>query len=189
METETSKRYYDFLNLFEREEIAARCVQVAGELKGILLSTGKVFLGAGHTRKVYSYGTEHVLKIPLASSPESVYGTVKANLIEYLISKRIGSPFVPCEMYFFKGFPVLVAEKVLPVYGPCDSPKDSEIPELLRGQLWDGYQIGLDRNENVVCYDCGCEDSFLDNFPRDMRDFTEDEYRKLMSFSPSLIVD
>ncbi len=185
MESVVSYRFFSFLELFSKEEIAKRCSTVYVELKERLKDNGNVRLGAGHTRIVFSYGTEHVIKIPMAYDPDNVRRTVQANLIEYLISKRVKTHFVPCEMYFYKGLPVLISEKILPVYGPMDAPKQSEIPEILR-DLWDGWQIGLDKNENVVCYDCGCEEEFLDKFPKSMRDFTEEEYRNLMSFSPSL---
>src|SRR5689334_1284751 len=80
--------------------------------------TGENFLGAGHTRKVYSLNEEKVIKIPLLKGDAIEY-CLNANLVEYLIYKRFNHTglFVPCQLYFFKGLiPVLIADKILPVY-------------------------------------------------------------------------
>jgi len=187
MDSTISSRYYTFLDLFEKEEFVKECIESYKELS-IKLNNSSNRLGAGHTRKVYSLNSDYVVKVPFAHEVDRVRLSVAANLTEYLITKRIKSHFVPCEMYFYKGLPVLVAEKIVPVYGPNDSVKHSELPEILHN-LWDGFQVGLDKNENVVCYDSGCEDGFLENFPKDMQDFTEEEFSKLMSFSPSFILE
>jgi hypothetical protein len=161
------------------------------DLRNFLKHNKFTMLGAGSTRTVFSYDDDYVLKIP-GESPKlySYESGVKANLAEYLIYKRFKNEnlFASCDLFFFKSIPILLSERVslLTEGGWINEemlPKNSKLKKL-----YDGYQVGKNKNGNLICFDYGLEYFFLDELPEAQRDFSPEEYVTIQTMTPDIFL-
>lgn len=114
------------------------------------------YIISGTSRKVYDFRDEFVVKIPFIDEE-----CIRANLIEYLIYKLVPSfPIAPTELYFFKGIPIVVMEKLDMNYVKEDYFSFAE--SVYRNfALRDGVQAAKDSNGYIKIYDAGFDYQIL----------------------------
>ncbi len=101
--------------------------------------------------------------------------------------KRLGDtfPLAPCSLVFYKKIPLILMDKV-DVVGTVEDGDPEWIEDNSDSplcQLHDGYQIGLTKKGEMVCYDYGYEgDIFSDNVHSSKMDFNKSEMNRLLKF-------
>ncbi len=149
-------------------------------------------LGQGSCRTTWDFSKTKVIKVPNTKEcgewTWDHHHTCSSNIFEYLMYKRLADsfPLAPCDLVFYKTIPLILMDKVdiVGAIGDCDDPEwieDNGDSPLC--QLHDGFQIGLTKKGEMVCYDYGYEGAiYEDNVHGSKLDLSKSEVNRLLKF-------